>query len=112
MNLPFAMPTISFGLLTLVAAGGLLMLIILLSRNKIPKILGIVHGLGGVAGVTLLWAALGAKDGLLPGAVLTAAMFGGILFFKGIFRVSRPLILVIGHGGLAGVGLYLLYQVI
>jgi hypothetical protein len=32
--------------------------------------------------------------------------------FKVIFKESRPLIFVVGHGGLAGVGLYLLYQVV
>ena len=112
MNLPIAMPTIAFGLLSLIAAGGLLMLVIVVSGNKIPKFLGILHGLGGVVGVGLLWAALGVEKGLVPGAVLTAAMFGGILFFKAIFRTSRPLIFVIGHGALAGAGLYLLYQVV
>jgi hypothetical protein len=112
MNLPFAMPTISFGLLSLVAAGGLLMLAIVVSGNKIPKFLGILHGLGGLAGVGLLWAALGVEKGLVPGAVLTAAMIGGIVFFKAIFRKSRPLMFVVGHGALAGTGLYLLYQVI
>jgi hypothetical protein len=112
MNLPYSMPTIAFGLLTLIAAGGLLMLAIVASGNKIPKFLGILHGLGGVVGVGLVWAALGFEKGLVPGAVLTAAMIGGILFFKAIFKESRPLFFVIGHGALAGAGLYLLYQVV
>jgi hypothetical protein len=112
MNLPYSMPTIAFGLLALIAAGGVLMLAIAASGNKIPKPLGVMHGLGGVVGVGLVWAGLGVEKGLLPGAVLTAAMFGGILFFKAIFRDSRPLIFVVGHGALAGVGLYLLYQAV
>lgn len=112
MNLPYSMPTIAFGLLALIAAGGLLMLGIVLSGNRIPKFLGVLHGLGGVVGVGLVWAALGVEKGLIPGAVLTAAMIGGIVFFKAIFKESRPLIFVVGHGALAGVGLYLLYRVI
>lgn len=112
MNLPYSTPTIAFGILALVAAGGVLMLAIAASGHKIPKPLGILHGLGALFGVALVWGGLGLDKGFWAGAVLTAALIGGAVLFKVIFKGKRPLVFVIGHGALAGVGLYLLYNAI
>jgi hypothetical protein len=98
-----------------VALGGLLMALLIASGKAVPRGLGPLHGIGGLAGVGLLlaanlqggatlraWAALG---------VLAAGLAGGVLFFVVLFPKRTPPLLIAGHGGLAVLGLCLLYRV-
>lgn len=98
--------------LTLTAAGGLMMVVLILSGKRIPGILGIGHGLGGLIGVALVWASLGFNAGVWSGGVLTAALVGGLVFFRFMFRKKPPFFIVMGHGLIAAVGIYLLYTAI
>lgn len=107
---------ISFLFFGAIAAGGILMTVMILGKVKIPSFLGPAHGLGGLAAIALLfyvnlqgdatpdraWWALG---------VFTAGFVGGVLFFRVLFKNAAPLFLVLGHGSVAVLGLWLLYPV-
>jgi hypothetical protein len=116
MDILYVTPTAAFVILSLVAAGGLLMLGILLARLPIPSLLGALHGLGGLIGVAALYVAFSrtgfVDKALWPLGFLTAALVGGVVLFKLLFKQARPLVFVLGHGGLAATGLYLLYTLI
>jgi hypothetical protein len=116
MDISYVTSTTAFAILSPVAAGGVLMLWILLAGARIPSLLGALHGLGGLIGLAVLYVAF-SKTGfvaksLWPLGLLTAALIGGVVLFKLVFRQSRPLLFVLGHGGLAAAGLYLLYALI
>ena len=106
---------VAFLFFAAIAAGGVLMALMILFKAKVPSFFPPAHGIGGLAALALLffanlrlgeatptnaWWALG---------VLTAGLIGGLLFFRVLFNQSAPLWLIAGHGSVAGVGLYLLY---
>lgn len=105
---------IAFILLCAGAAGGSLMVLLIALRVRFPSLLGTGHGLTGLLGLTLLYAAHlfgDAPEGVWWGViVITFALLGGLLFFRTLFRNSKiPLWLALGHGGLGIFGLYLIY---
>jgi hypothetical protein len=105
---------LAFLVFAAVALGGLSMGGLILARLKLPRGLGPLHGLGGLAGTGLLLAAnlqhaAAAPRAWLALGVFAAGLAGGVLFFAILFRQRTPLFLIAGHGSLALVGLYLLY---
>jgi hypothetical protein len=108
---------IAFLFFAAIAAGGLLMAGLILAKVKIPPILPIGHGLGGLAALGFLfWVNLQGGDATLDRAwwalvVFAAGFVGGLLFFRVLFKNAAPLFLIAGHGSVAAVGLYLLYGV-
>lgn len=109
---------IAFLMLAAGACGGVLFAVLQGLRIAYPRWFGAGHGLLGLAGVgTLAWAVVH-----LPGATLAspavwalgafaAALLGGVTLFRWLSPQRRPLVLVLMHGGLALLGLYLLYPV-
>lgn len=107
---------IAFVLLAAIASGGLLMLGMILVKRPIPAFLGPAHGLGGLVGLAVLFAANLQNDAAPERAwwalgVFLAGFIGGLLFFRVLFKNRTPLLLVAGHGSLAVLGLWLLYPV-
>ncbi len=100
-----------FGLFALVTLGGLTMLGIVLSGRTIPRAIGIGHGLAAILAVILLWIVFAIDHvGMWPAIVFTFAALGGLFFFQVLSREKRPVALVLMHGALALIGLYLLYR--
>ena len=107
---------IAFAVIAAVAAGGVLMAVMIAAKRSIPSVMGPGHGLGGLFGVGLLLAAIlrspsADSRAWLAWGVLAAGLAGGALFFAILFRKRAPLLLVAGHGSLGAIGLYLLYRV-
>jgi hypothetical protein len=98
-----------------VALGGVLMASLIAAKLQVPRALAPLHGLGGLAGVGLLLAAnlrgAASERAWLALGVFAAGLAGGVLFFMILFPKRTPALLIAGHGGLALVGLYLLYGV-
>ena len=108
---------ITFTVFLAVAAGGLLLAILVARNARIPAVLSTGHGLAGLLAICGLfavnlhmgdvttsrsWWALG---------VLLSGFIGGLLFFRVIFKDRATLPLVFAHGGVAAIGLYLLFSV-
>jgi hypothetical protein len=108
---------IAFLFFAAIAAGGVLMALMILFKAKVPSFFPPAHGIGGLAAVGLLFFAnLQLGDATPTNAwwalgVFTAGLIGGLLFFRVLFKQSAPLWLIAGHGSVAAVGLYLLYGV-
>lgn len=108
---------ISLAAFLAVASGGLLLAGLIAARKKIPAILSTGHGLGGLAALVLLFAAALQGEDATPAltwwalAVLLSGFTGGMLLFRVIFRHRATLPLVVLHGTLGAVGIYLLYRV-
>ena len=106
---------IAFLLMVAVAAGGLLMLGLIITHRPIPAFLGPVHGLAALAASVVLFGVnLSLGDATPPLAwwalgVFVTGLVGGLLFFRVLFKDKAPLLLAFGHGSLGGLGLYLLY---
>lgn len=106
---------LAFVLFAAIALGGLLMAGLIVARIQVPRLLGPLHGIGGLAGVALLLVANLRHAPASPLswwalAAFTAGLCGGLLFFVVLFPKRTPLPLMAGHGGLALAGLYLLYR--
>ena len=107
---------IAFVFFAAVAAGGVLMAAMIAAKRRIPAILGPGHGLGGCCALSLLVIALlrspsaGGRAWLACG-VLAAGLIGGVLFFAVLFRKRAPLPLVLEHGSLGAIGIFLLYRI-
>lgn len=108
---------IAFLILAAGACGGLLFTTLLVLKRRYPRWFGAGHGLLGLAGVCVLAYALSQlPDPVNPLAwwalgVLVAALLGGFTLFRVLMPKGRSVLLALGHGALALIGLYLLYQV-
>lgn len=97
------------------ASGGLLFVLLLVTGTRYPRWFGAGHGALGLLGLALMGLALFGQGAEYPAratwgfAVVTAALLGGATFFRLIHRDRRPLPLALAHGGLAAIGLALLY---
>ncbi|QHS11257.1 hypothetical protein [Sinimarinibacterium sp. NLF-5-8] len=104
-----------FWLFAAVAVGGVTLASASTLGLKLPKALGMVHGMAALASVALLLIVnfLGGQDTPETAwwalAVFTVGLIGGLLFFRVLFPQRTPTLLIVGHGGLGVLGLYLLY---
>lgn len=108
---------IAFLFLAAIAAGGVLMTLMIVFKAKVPSFFPPAHGIGALAALALLFFANLQLGEATPAnawwalGVFTAGLIGGLLFFRVLFKQSAPLWLIGGHGSVAAVGLYLLYGV-
>lgn len=107
---------IAFVLFAAAAAGGLLMVGMIIAKIQIPSFLGPVHGLTALGALATLLVANLQGEATLERAwwalgVFAAGLIGGVLFFRVLFPRSAPLFLIAGHGSLAALGLFLLFPV-
>lgn len=100
------------------ASGGVLFTALVAWGVRYPRWMGAGHGgIGLLALGVLVYALLEAPaDASTERAwwalgVFALALLGGLSLFRWLFPQRRPLVLVVLHGGLALVGLYLLYPV-
>jgi len=106
---------IAFWWMAAIAAGGLGLTLLVALKLRFPSWIGAAHGLGGLAGLALLFTAnLRAADTLPDLAwwslgVFTAGFFGGLLLFRVLFKDRATLPLALMHGSVGSLGLYLLY---
>jgi hypothetical protein len=104
---------VAFVLLAAGAAGGLLLTLLVALKVRFPALLGTGHGLTGLLGLALLYAAhLGGEAPAGPWwglIVITLTMLGGLVLLRTIYRNNIPVLLALGHGGLGVFGLYLIY---
>ncbi|MCP4059562.1 MAG: hypothetical protein GY738_20115 [Pseudoalteromonas sp.] len=107
----------SFWMLVAAAAGGLFFGLLSVMKVRYPSWFGLGHGALGLAGLmTLGYALYGAPPNVpLPRPVIYAfwllsfSFFGGAVLFGMLFRQSKPLWAIVGHGSLAIVGLIVLF---
>ena len=115
MNLPMSLLQIAFIFFALIAAGGLLMAGLIAGKIGIPPWLGPVHGLGALAALGVLLAAVLKTPDAPQHAwwalyVFGAGFTGGVFLFRVLFRNRVPMLaMVAAHGSLGAIGLYLLY---
>jgi hypothetical protein len=109
---------IVFLMLAAGACGGVLFVVLLARGVRYPGWFGAGHGLLGLAAVGLLGFALNRASSGMPTpqawwalGVLAAALLGGVTFFRFLFPAHRPIWLALMHGGLALLGLFLLYPI-
>lgn len=109
---------IAFLMLAAGACGGALFIVLLLMGVRYPAWFGMGHGLLGLAAIGLLGFALVQASSGMPAprawwalGVLAAAMLGGFTLFKLLLPERRPIGLALMHGGIALLGLFLLYPV-
>ena len=109
---------IAFLMLAAGACGGALFVVLLARGVHYPAWFGAGHGLLGLAAVGLLGFALKQATGGMPTpqawwalGVLAAALLGGVTLFRFMFPSRRPIWLALMHGGLAMLGLFLLYPI-
>ncbi len=104
---------IAFVVLCAAAAGGATLTLCVALRMRYPAFLGSGHGIAGLTGLVLLYAAHlfgGAPVGVWWGLILiTFALLGGLVLLRTLFRQKIPLWLALGHGVLGASGLYLIY---
>ncbi|MEH3118918.1 MAG: hypothetical protein PGN25_15360 [Methylorubrum populi] len=105
---------VAFCLLAGGAVGGMGLALLPRLGLRLPRGFGTVHGLVGLAGLALLFLAnLRMEGGAPPAAwwalgLMTAALVGGLILFRTLFRGHKPLPLIGLHGALAVAGLWLL----
>jgi hypothetical protein len=100
------------------AGGGVLFTALLALGVRYPRWMGAGHGTMGLLALAVLGYALSqapADAGLSRAwwalGVFALALLGGLTLFRFLFPQRRPLVLALLHGGLALIGLYLLYPV-
>lgn len=109
---------IAFYAFAAIAAGGILMAGLIAVKAKIPGILPLGHGLGGLAALGLLFAANLRGEAATPDrawwalVVFASGFVGGVIFFRILFKDRATLPLALLHGSLGGLGLWLLYGTI
>jgi hypothetical protein len=104
----------AFYFFALVAAGGLTIAVLIGARVQFPGLLPIGHGAAGFAAlifllVTLMRTLETSGSAWWALAVFTAGFLGGVLMVWLKFPKNPPLLLIAGHGIVAGIGLYLLW---
>jgi hypothetical protein len=109
---------VSFAMFAATACGGLLLTLRIGLKKRYPLALAAGHGLLGLSAMVVLGYALSTSPTLVPAAgwwaacVLGSTWCGGILLFRVLRPLGRRLLLALIHGGLALVGLFLLYRFI
>lgn len=105
-----------FVLFAAVAGGGISLTLMLALRLRHPPWFGTAHGLLGLAALAALFCANLCGAATTPAlawwalGVLLAALSGGLILFRFLFRGRAPLPLAVLHGSLALAGIYLLYR--
>lgn len=102
-----------------VASAGLGLGCMRAAKLRLPSWLGTVHGLAGLLGVggffviNLLQSDAGSFDNRAWWALVafSTGLFGGLIFFRVLFRQQFSSLAVAAHGAMAALGLYLLYPV-
>lgn len=115
----FSLLQIAFLMFVTGACGGVLFTLLSARGVRYPAWMGAAHGLLGLTALGALGLALTQEppDGasLLRAwwalGVFSAALLGGLTFFRVLRFPNQSLLLPLLHGGLALVGLYLLYPV-
>ena len=106
---------IAFLVLATAAGGGLLFAALITLKLHYPRWFGAGHGVLALSGLGVLaYAASQSPDAVATRvwwalALFASAALGGVTLFRGLFPSRRPLPLALLHGGLAAVGLFLLY---
>ncbi len=106
----------SLALFVAVAAGGLLMAILIAAKARIPALLSNGHGLAGLAALIALFSVnLLGRDATPAAAwwalgVFLGGFVGGLLLFRVVFKGRATLPLVAMHASLGAAGLYLLFR--
>lgn len=109
---------VSFAMFAAAACGGLLFTLLIGLKKRYPRALAAGHGLLGLSALAVLGYALSTSPtpvpaaGWWPAGVLGSAWCGGTLLFRVLRPQGRRLLLSLMHGGLALVGLFLLYRFI
>lgn len=99
------------------ACGGVLFVVLGVLKVRYPRWFGAGHGLLGLVACGVLGKAVFLSEAPVPPqatwalAVFVAALLGGVTLFRLLAVQRGRLLLALGHGGLALVGLYLLYGV-
>lgn len=107
---------ISLGMFAAAGSGGLLFTLLIGLRKRYPRALVAGHGLLGMAALCVLGYALlnsptpAASGGWLAMGVLGAAWCGGVVLFRVLRPKGNRFLLAWVHGGLAALGIGLLYQ--
>lgn len=98
------------------ACGGVSLAVLVALRIRFPRWFGPAHGLLGLLALVLLFAANLLGEQQTPAlawwalGLLAAALSGGLVFFRVLHPGRVPLPLALLHGGLALVGVYVLYR--
>lgn len=104
-----------FGMFAAGALGGVSLALMGGLGVRYPRWFGAAHGVLGLLACALLAWVLWRAEGAVPVraawalAVLVAALGGGFVLFRLLAVRRARRLLALGHGALAGVGLYLLY---
>lgn len=104
----------AFILLIAGAAGGAALTLLAIFRLGFPRWFGMAHGLLNFSGIVVLFTSNLTEGDVVASArwwafaILTAALCGGVLFFRVFFRDRIPVAAAVLHGALALGGLYIL----
>jgi len=106
----------SLALFAAVAAGGLLMVALIATGTRIPRLLSDGHGLAGLAALIALFSVNLCGRASTPAiawwslGVFLGGFVGGLLLFRVIFKGRATLPLVSVHASAGALGLYLLFR--
>ncbi|USA44696.1 hypothetical protein NCG89_08000 [Spongiibacter taiwanensis] len=102
-----------------ISAAGVALAILRSAKLRLPGWLGTAHGMVGLAGVGIFFVLnlLQSESDGLDGRVwwslvaFTVGLFGGLIFFRVLFRRKFSVLAAIAHGAVAVLGLALLFPV-
>lgn len=107
---------IVFYIFCAIAFGGASIATAIWLNIRLPSVLPILHGLGGLVAIGLLAYVLAgmpseASNLWWPFIILGAGFLGGVLFFRVLYPRKAPHFLIAGHGLVGLIGLFLLYRI-
>lgn len=94
---------------------GILIAFMRLIKIRLPAWIGTIHGMAGLFGLAGFFV-VNLKFGVQAGSlvwwslgIFSLGLIGGLIFFRVLFTKGAPIWIYAGHGGVAVLGLYLLY---
>lgn len=106
---------IGYSLILLGAFGGIGLFFLRLLKVKTPSWLGNAHGLVNLSAVFLIFLALITADNSISARIwwglggVIGALFGGLIFFKGLQVTKYTVVFRTLHGSIALLGIWLLW---